>query len=128
MEGLISEKTFKKHYFRAKTLIHVAQKVRWILRKPKLKPQNLRILTQGTLLSDLSLFFVASYMNKPHSASEYHNVQSMDSVCWPAGQIPPVSTPVTELSRICSLVGMPQPDFSFLRTPQVWCTTVLLFA
>ncbi|XP_039732409.1 5'-3' exoribonuclease 1 isoform X2 [Pteropus medius] len=60
-----------------------------------------------------------SYMNKPHSASEYHNVQSMENVCWPApSQLPPVSTPVTELSRICSLVGMPQPDFSFLRTPQ----------
>eukprot|EP00069_Balaena_mysticetus_P017446 bmy_10663T0 len=62
---------------------------------------------------------LTSHMNKPHSASEYHNVQSVDSVCWPAAsQIPPVSTPVTELSRICSLVGMPQPDFSFLRTPQ----------
>ncbi|XP_016797589.3 5'-3' exoribonuclease 1 isoform X8 [Pan troglodytes] len=62
---------------------------------------------------------LASYMNKPHSANEYHNVQSMDNMCWPApSQIPPVSTPVTELSRICSLVGMPQPDFSFLRTPQ----------
>ncbi|XP_011858056.1 PREDICTED: 5'-3' exoribonuclease 1, partial [Mandrillus leucophaeus] len=62
---------------------------------------------------------LASYVNKPHSVHEYHNVQSMDNVCWPApSQIPPVSTPVTELSRICSLVGMPQPDFSFLRTPQ----------
>ncbi|VCX43355.1 unnamed protein product, partial [Gulo gulo] len=62
---------------------------------------------------------LASYMNKPHSTSEYHNVQSMDHVCWPApNHIPPVSTPVTELSRICSLIGMPQPDFSFLRTPQ----------
>ncbi|KAG8511433.1 5'-3' exoribonuclease 1, partial [Galemys pyrenaicus] len=62
---------------------------------------------------------LTSYMNKPHSASEYHNVQSMDNVCWPApSQIPPMSTPVTELSRICSLVGMLQPDFSFLRTPQ----------
>ncbi|XP_047304313.1 5'-3' exoribonuclease 1 isoform X6 [Homo sapiens] len=62
---------------------------------------------------------LASYMNKPHSANEYHNVQSMDNMCWPApSQIPPVSTPVTELSRICSLVGMPQPDFSFLRMPQ----------
>ncbi|XP_008065493.1 5'-3' exoribonuclease 1 [Carlito syrichta] len=62
---------------------------------------------------------LASYMNKPHSANEYHNVLSVDNVCWPApNQIPPVSTPVTELSRICSLVGMPQPDFSFLRTPQ----------
>ncbi|KAB1283301.1 5'-3' exoribonuclease 1 [Camelus dromedarius] len=62
---------------------------------------------------------LTSYTNKPHCASEYHNVQSMDSVCWPASsQIPPVSTPVTELSRICSLVGMPQPNFSFLRTAQ----------
>uniref|UniRef100_A0A8I3X1T6 5'-3' exoribonuclease 1 n=1 Tax=Callithrix jacchus TaxID=9483 RepID=A0A8I3X1T6_CALJA len=62
---------------------------------------------------------LASYVNKPHSANEYHNVQSMDNMCWPApSQIPPVSTPVTELSRICSLIGMPQPDFSFLRTPQ----------
>ncbi|XP_030882328.1 5'-3' exoribonuclease 1 [Leptonychotes weddellii] len=62
---------------------------------------------------------LTSYMNKPHSASEYHNVQPMDHVCWPApSHIPPVSTPVTELSRICSLVGMLQPDFSFLRTPQ----------
>ncbi|XP_008264500.2 5'-3' exoribonuclease 1 isoform X2 [Oryctolagus cuniculus] len=62
---------------------------------------------------------LSSYMNKPHSVNEYHNVQSMDNVCWPApSQIPPLSTPVTELCRICSLVGMPQPDFSFLRTPQ----------
>nr|XP_010594276.1 5'-3' exoribonuclease 1 isoform X2 [Loxodonta africana] len=62
---------------------------------------------------------LASYMNKSHSANEYHNVQSMDNMCWPTpSQMPPVSTPVTELSRICSLVGMPQPDFSFLRTPQ----------
>ncbi|KAF6122660.1 5'-3' exoribonuclease 1 [Phyllostomus discolor] len=62
---------------------------------------------------------LTSYVNKPHSASEYHHVRSVDNVCWPASsQIPPMSTPVTELSRICSLVGMPQPDFSFLRTPQ----------
>uniref|UniRef100_A0A8C8XRG6 5'-3' exoribonuclease 1 n=1 Tax=Panthera leo TaxID=9689 RepID=A0A8C8XRG6_PANLE len=62
---------------------------------------------------------LTSYMNKPHSTSEFHNVQPMDHVCWPApSHIPPVSTPVTELSRICSLIGMPQPDFSFLRTPQ----------
>ncbi|XP_071070656.1 5'-3' exoribonuclease 1 isoform X3 [Dasypus novemcinctus] len=62
---------------------------------------------------------LTSYMNKPHSANEYHSIHSMDNVCWPLpSQIPPVSTPVTELSRICSLVGMPQPDFSFLRTPQ----------
>lgn len=57
---------------------------------------------------------LASHVSQPHSTNEY---QSVDSVCWP-GHMPPVSTPVTELSRICSLVGMPQPDFSFLRTTQ----------
>lgn len=56
-------------------------------------------------------------MDRPHGTNEFHSVASADSVCWP-GQMPPVSTPVTELSRICSLVGMPQPDFSFLRTTQ----------
>uniref|UniRef100_A0A452QP32 5'-3' exoribonuclease 1 n=1 Tax=Ursus americanus TaxID=9643 RepID=A0A452QP32_URSAM len=90
-------------------------------------PQSLFVPTQVRLLV-FSFFlppyksqadFVTSYMNKPHSTNEYHNVQSMDHVCWPASShMPPVSTPVTELSRICSLVGMPQPDFSFLRTPQ----------
>ncbi|KAF6385731.1 5'-3' exoribonuclease 1 [Rhinolophus ferrumequinum] len=60
-----------------------------------------------------------SYVNRPHSAGEYHSAQPLDSVCWPApSHAPPMSTPGTELSRICSLVGMPQPDFSFLRTPQ----------
>ncbi|XP_054431065.1 5'-3' exoribonuclease 1 [Pteronotus mesoamericanus] len=62
---------------------------------------------------------LTSYINKPHSASEYHHVRSIDNVCWPASsQVPPMSTPITELSRICSLVGMPPPDFSFLRTSQ----------
>ncbi|KAK7812216.1 hypothetical protein U0070_010975, partial [Myodes glareolus] len=56
-------------------------------------------------------------LNQPHGTNEYQNVPSVDSVCWP-GHIPPVSTPATELARICSLVGMPQPDFSFLRTTQ----------
>ncbi|XP_026644813.1 5'-3' exoribonuclease 1 [Microtus ochrogaster] len=60
---------------------------------------------------------LACFMNKPHGTNEYQNVPSVDNVCWP-GHIPPVSTPVTELARICSLVGMPQPDFSFLRTTQ----------
>ncbi|KAM6224640.1 5'-3' exoribonuclease 1 isoform 2-T2 [Rhynchocyon petersi] len=57
----------------------------------------------------------SSHGNKSHSVNECHNVQSMDNTCWPpSSQI----TPVTELSRICSLTGMPQPDFTFLRTPQ----------
>ncbi|XP_023568734.1 5'-3' exoribonuclease 1 isoform X2 [Octodon degus] len=61
----------------------------------------------------------APYLSKPHSASEFHSMPPMDSVCWPVpGQIHPVSTPVTELARVCALVGMPQPDFSFLRTAQ----------
>ncbi|KAM5279114.1 5'-3' exoribonuclease 1 isoform 4-T4 [Hipposideros larvatus] len=60
-----------------------------------------------------------SYISRPHSAGEHRSAQPPDSVCWSApSHAPPVATPVTELSRICSLVGMPQPDFSFLRTPQ----------
>ncbi|XP_006895177.1 PREDICTED: 5'-3' exoribonuclease 1 [Elephantulus edwardii] len=58
---------------------------------------------------------LASHMNKSHSADEFHVVQSMDNLPWPTSS---QTTPVTELSRICSLVGMPQPDFTFLRTPQ----------
>lgn len=62
---------------------------------------------------------ITLHANKPHSAAEYHHVQSVENVCWPTpSQVPPVSTSVTELSRICSLIGLPQPDFSFLRTPQ----------
>ncbi|XP_021108315.1 5'-3' exoribonuclease 1 isoform X2 [Heterocephalus glaber] len=62
---------------------------------------------------------LAPYMNKLHRANEYHSIPSVDSTCWPIpSQVSSVSTPVTELARICSLVGMPQPDFSFLRTPQ----------
>ncbi|XP_019512484.1 PREDICTED: 5'-3' exoribonuclease 1 isoform X4 [Hipposideros armiger] len=60
-----------------------------------------------------------SYISRPHSTGEHRSTQPPDSVCWSApSHAPPVATPVTELSRICSLVGMPQPDFSFLRTPQ----------
>ncbi|KFO21863.1 5'-3' exoribonuclease 1 [Fukomys damarensis] len=62
---------------------------------------------------------LASYMSKPHRANEYHSIPAVDGMCWPVpGQISPLSTPVTELAQMCSLVGMPQPDFSFLRTPQ----------
>ncbi|XP_053315450.1 5'-3' exoribonuclease 1 isoform X2 [Spea bombifrons] len=32
--------------------------------------------------------------------------------------LPPLSTPVSELTRICGAVGIHPPEFSFLRTPQ----------
>uniref|UniRef100_A0A8C0GNK2 5'-3' exoribonuclease 1 n=1 Tax=Chelonoidis abingdonii TaxID=106734 RepID=A0A8C0GNK2_CHEAB len=48
-----------------------------------------------------------------------HNAQTLETGGHPLfGPQSALSTPVSELSRICSLVGMPQPDFSFLRTPQ----------
>ncbi|XP_055969914.1 5'-3' exoribonuclease 1 [Sorex fumeus] len=51
--------------------------------------------------------------------AEYRHVLPVENVCWPApSQLPPVPSSVTELCRLCSLVGVPQPDFSFLRTPQ----------
>ncbi|XP_043854593.1 5'-3' exoribonuclease 1-like [Dromiciops gliroides] len=59
-------------------------------------------------------------MNKPHNPGDCHSAQAMDNLGRPVlPQQPPLSTPVSELSRLCSLVGMPQPDFTFLRTPQV---------
>ncbi|XP_067851147.1 5'-3' exoribonuclease 1 isoform X3 [Heptranchias perlo] len=33
-------------------------------------------------------------------------------------QQPPLSTPVSELLVICARVGLPRPDFSFIKTPQ----------
>nr|XP_042703020.1 5'-3' exoribonuclease 1-like isoform X4 [Chrysemys picta bellii] len=62
---------------------------------------------------------MAAYMNKPHSVGGPHNAQVLETGGHPLlGPQSALSTPVSELSRICSLVGMPQPDFSFLRTPQ----------
>uniref|UniRef100_A0A8C0GM61 5'-3' exoribonuclease 1 n=1 Tax=Chelonoidis abingdonii TaxID=106734 RepID=A0A8C0GM61_CHEAB len=62
---------------------------------------------------------MAAYMNKPHGVGSLHNAQTLETGGHPLfGPQSALSTPVSELSRICSLVGMPQPDFSFLRTPQ----------
>uniref|UniRef100_A0A8C0GMW3 5'-3' exoribonuclease 1 n=1 Tax=Chelonoidis abingdonii TaxID=106734 RepID=A0A8C0GMW3_CHEAB len=67
----------------------------------------------------LTFFFIAAYMNKPHGVGSLHNAQTLETGGHPLfGPQSALSTPVSELSRICSLVGMPQPDFSFLRTPQ----------
>ncbi|KYO33908.1 5'-3' exoribonuclease 1 isoform X1 [Alligator mississippiensis] len=59
---------------------------------------------------------IAAYMNKPYNIRGPQNPQVLDAGGHPF--LGPQSTPVSELSRICSLVGMSQPDFSFLRTPQ----------
>ncbi|XP_053162862.1 5'-3' exoribonuclease 1 isoform X2 [Hemicordylus capensis] len=62
---------------------------------------------------------MAAFMNKSPSTSGSQNTQAMEPGSHPViGPPSSLSTPVSELSRICSLVGMLQPDFSFLRTPQ----------
>ncbi|XP_078420319.1 5'-3' exoribonuclease 1 isoform X2 [Cetorhinus maximus] len=33
-------------------------------------------------------------------------------------QQPPLSTPVSELLAVCARIGLPHPDFSFIKTPQ----------
>ncbi|XP_066475820.1 5'-3' exoribonuclease 1 isoform X2 [Tiliqua scincoides] len=62
---------------------------------------------------------MAAFMNKSPSTAGCQNTQTMETGGHPLfGPPSSLSTPVSELSRICSLVGMLQPDFSFLRTPQ----------
>uniref|UniRef100_H3AKR8 5'-3' exoribonuclease 1 n=1 Tax=Latimeria chalumnae TaxID=7897 RepID=H3AKR8_LATCH len=59
---------------------------------------------------------LAAHINKPQISG---NVQGPETLHQPFGaQQPMLPTPVSELSRICSSVGMVQPEFSFLRTPQ----------
>nr|XP_033814322.1 5'-3' exoribonuclease 1 isoform X3 [Geotrypetes seraphini] len=61
---------------------------------------------------------LAAHMNRSPSAGT-HDIQGLEALGQPLmAQQPVLGTPVSELSRICSLVGMPQPEFSFLRTPQ----------
>lgn len=75
-------------------------------------------------ITSCSFFFFsiwsAAYMNKPHSTGGVQNTPALETGGHPfVGPQPAMSTPVSELSRICSLVGMSQPDFSFVKTPQV---------
>ncbi|KAL7990884.1 hypothetical protein Chor_014314 [Crotalus horridus] len=58
---------------------------------------------------------IVDFMNKSNIGGS-QNIQAMGKGSHPL--LGTVSTAVSELSRICSLVGMLQPDFSFLRTPQ----------
>ncbi|XP_015268972.1 PREDICTED: 5'-3' exoribonuclease 1 [Gekko japonicus] len=62
---------------------------------------------------------MAAFMNKSPIAGGPQNTHSMEAGGHPLfGSPGPLSAPVSELSRICSLVGMLPPEFSFLRTPQ----------
>lgn len=59
-------------------------------------------------------------MSNPHSTGGPQSIPALETGGHPfVGPQPTLSTPVSELSRICSLVGMSQPDFSFVKTPQV---------
>ncbi|XP_063162715.1 5'-3' exoribonuclease 1 isoform X1 [Candoia aspera] len=61
---------------------------------------------------------MVAFMSKSNTGGS-QNIQAMEIGSHPPlGTTNSVSTAVSELSRICSLVGMLQPDFSFLRTPQ----------
>ncbi|XP_043926953.1 5'-3' exoribonuclease 1 [Protopterus annectens] len=62
---------------------------------------------------------LAAHINKPQSAGVSPTAQSSEVLGHPViVQQPPMSTPVSELSRICVAAGSPQPEYSFLRTPQ----------
>ncbi|XP_074887854.1 5'-3' exoribonuclease 1 isoform X10 [Buteo buteo] len=61
---------------------------------------------------------MAAYMNKPHSTGGPQNTAPLETGGHPFACPQPALSTVSELSRICSLVGMSQPDFSFLKTPQ----------
>ncbi|XP_042734269.1 5'-3' exoribonuclease 1 isoform X1 [Lagopus leucura] len=62
---------------------------------------------------------MAAFMNNPHSTGGPQSTPALETGGHPfVGQQSTLSTPVSELSRICSLVGMSQPDFSFVKTPQ----------
>ncbi|XP_053565993.1 5'-3' exoribonuclease 1 isoform X2 [Bombina bombina] len=62
---------------------------------------------------------IAAHMSKSQGAGPYVGASNSELLRSPLlSQPPPMGTPVSELSRICSLVGMHPPEFSFLRTPQ----------
>ncbi|XP_042312983.1 5'-3' exoribonuclease 1 isoform X2 [Sceloporus undulatus] len=62
---------------------------------------------------------MAAFMSKSPGTGGSQNTQAIETGSHPLHGLPnSLSTPVSELSRICSLVGMLPPDFSFLRTPQ----------
>ncbi|XP_066203445.1 5'-3' exoribonuclease 1 [Saccopteryx leptura] len=61
----------------------------------------------------------APYLNTPPGAREHHHVRPVDNMWWTgSGPLPPVATRELELCSVCSYMGLPPPDFSFLRTSQ----------
>ncbi|XP_073435198.1 5'-3' exoribonuclease 1 isoform X1 [Dendrobates tinctorius] len=64
---------------------------------------------------------MAAHMNRPHGSGPPFKTPNPE-LLRPPLLTPPLATPlapaVTELCRICSLVGMHPPEFSLLRTPQ----------
>uniref|UniRef100_A0A8B9PWH9 5'-3' exoribonuclease 1 n=1 Tax=Apteryx owenii TaxID=8824 RepID=A0A8B9PWH9_APTOW len=75
--------------------------------------------SHGAALQHRQTKKMAAYMNKPHSTGGPQNASALETGGHPfVGPQPTLSTPVSELSHICSLLGMSQPDFSFLKTPQ----------
>ncbi|MGH0119839.1 UNVERIFIED_CONTAM: hypothetical protein FKN15_043272 [Acipenser sinensis] len=62
---------------------------------------------------------LAAHINTPHVAgAPQHGQGSETSVQHHGPPQPPVPTVVTELSRVCASLGMSQPEFGYLRTPQ----------
>ncbi|XP_041119571.1 5'-3' exoribonuclease 1-like isoform X2 [Polyodon spathula] len=62
---------------------------------------------------------LAAHINKPHVAGAPQHGQGLEtSVQHHGPPQPPVLTVVMELSRICANLGMSQPEFGYLRTPQ----------
>ncbi|XP_075717589.1 5'-3' exoribonuclease 1 [Rhinoderma darwinii] len=60
---------------------------------------------------------MAAHMNRPHGAGPLFNAPNPD-LPRPPLLTQPLAPAVSELCRICSLVGMHPPEFSLLRTPQ----------
>ncbi|XP_075058040.1 5'-3' exoribonuclease 1 isoform X2 [Mixophyes fleayi] len=60
---------------------------------------------------------MAAHMNRPHGAGPSFSTPNPELLRPPL--LPqPLATPVSELCRICSLVGMHPPEFTLLRAPQ----------
>uniref|UniRef100_A0A8B9GLE6 5'-3' exoribonuclease 1 n=1 Tax=Amazona collaria TaxID=241587 RepID=A0A8B9GLE6_9PSIT len=71
---------------------------------------------------------MAAYMNKPHSTGGPQNTPALEAGGHPFACPQPALSTVAELCRVCSLVGMSQPDFSFLKTPQTMTVCHIKFS
>ncbi|XP_077204888.1 5'-3' exoribonuclease 1 isoform X3 [Paroedura picta] len=84
-----------------------------------LSPQSFAMDSYGPASQQRHTKKMAAFMNKSPLSGGPQNTHAMEAGGHPLfGSPGSLSTPVSELSRICSLVGMLQPEFSFLITPQ----------